>query len=446
MLLKQDILANYTGAAITIAAPLLALPWYLSLLGPQQFGLVGLATMFQALLGLIDTGISQALVGEFSTRFHQGRQGTKLCATLLSGFERIYWAVALLFGGIMFLSADWIATHWLYTDGVDPESALLAIYGASAMFMAQFPGAIYRSLFTGTQNHVTFNKILVSSMVARHLGGVVILLLWPSLLSFFIWHTLVILADTLVRFKLAWRILTPENFLHQWGVLKEIRSVGTSVTYLSLSVVLGALTLQADKLILSHMAPVSELGYYVIAATIATGLLQAIYPLTQTLLPVAAQHSTDPIKIKRTYQRLFMTIALAVLAGVILFFLAGKLLLGLWLNSSESAQHVYPILSILLIGTGLNALYNIGYVHWLATKKIYRILTVNLLGIITTFTATPFFIHLYGTPGAAFGWIILNIIGLMLSLEWAFTNKKNIDLEDKVHEPNNRQTKNIFTL
>ncbi|MDX8396292.1 MAG: hypothetical protein R8K22_07765 [Mariprofundaceae bacterium] len=45
-------MANYAGTATVVIAPIFALPWYLSALGPQQFGLVGFIIMLQAVLGL----------------------------------------------------------------------------------------------------------------------------------------------------------------------------------------------------------------------------------------------------------------------------------------------------------------------------------------------------------------------------------------------------------
>ena len=66
MTLRKNIFANYIGAGAVALGPILVLPWYLAALGPKQFGLIGFIGMLQAVLGLLDAGMSQALVREIA--------------------------------------------------------------------------------------------------------------------------------------------------------------------------------------------------------------------------------------------------------------------------------------------------------------------------------------------------------------------------------------------
>ncbi len=106
MPLKQNILANYLGTGVGAVAPLLALPFYLLALGPRQFGLIAFIVMLQALLGLVDAGMSQALVREFALRANNSQAGRLRSSALLFGFERIYWAFAMAAGLMTVLMAD----------------------------------------------------------------------------------------------------------------------------------------------------------------------------------------------------------------------------------------------------------------------------------------------------------------------------------------------------
>jgi hypothetical protein len=87
--MKRNIIANYFGAGCVALAPVLALPWYLSSLGPEKFGLIGFVALVQALMGLIDAGMSQALVRAFSVQIDEGVDGRAGAADLLLGFERL---------------------------------------------------------------------------------------------------------------------------------------------------------------------------------------------------------------------------------------------------------------------------------------------------------------------------------------------------------------------
>lgn len=403
-----------------VAAPMLALPWYLSLLGAENFGLISLAIMLQTLLGLLDAGIGQALVREFAVRFDGSKQGLKQCAILLGGFEKIYWLFSIVMGSLMLLSANWLETYWLHPKNGNLDGGMTAIYGSATLFVAQFPGAIYRSLFIGTQQHLTLNKIIVAGMLIRHLGAILLLSVSPTLLTFFIWHTLIISLETLLRFILAWRVLLPEKPAMSWN-MSEVSKVWRPTLYLSLSVILGSLVMQVDKIILSHLVPVTDFGYYTIAATAATGLLQVIYPLMQTAFPIAARLADNPVMLRKLYRKLFIGIALAVTIAGFAFLKIGDILLTFWLHSENAVQQVYLLLGFLLIGTGLNAFYNIGYLNWLVKKKTHHVLKVNALSLVITLIATPLLVHANGVSGAAFGWILVSGMGLLLSLEWIYS-------------------------
>ena len=106
--------------------------------------------MLQAVLGLFDAGMSQALVREIVVRFDTTERGRRSTATLLFGFERIYWLFALCSGCVALALANSIATYWLKLGNAPAELGLVAIYGAAAIFAAQFPGSIYRTAVSNT--------------------------------------------------------------------------------------------------------------------------------------------------------------------------------------------------------------------------------------------------------------------------------------------------------
>lgn len=400
-----------------VLAPILALPWYLSELGPKQFGLIGFITMLQAILGLLDAGMSQALVREFAVRFDTTDRGRYRTATLLLGFERIYWGFALCVGFVVALLAGTIAKHWLNLDGLPVTIGQAATYGAAAIFAVQFPGSIYRSLLVGGQAQVALNGIMASSVLLRHMGGVAVVIAWPTLSAYLIWHVTVALLETLIRGGAAWSVLQIKRSQVKWDA-NELRPVWGLVVGMSGATLLGALTVQMDKIVLSKMVSIEQFGYYAIAATVAQGALQLIYPVTQAILPRAVQMRNDPIALRGLSVKFAGLVALLVGLGIVIFFLAGKWLLEVWLRSLEPVTVIYPILAILLIGTALNAFYNVGYVNWLAHRKVYRVLQVNTLALVLAMVLIPLFVSWQGTVGAAFGWLAINLIGLVFSLGW----------------------------
>lgn len=416
MTIRKNILANYLGTGGVALAPILAMPWYLALLGPERFGLIGFVIMLQALLGLVDAGMSQALVREFAIRLG-AENGERSAAKLLFGFERIYWLFAAGAGCITFLLANVIATHWLNLKDLPVTTGSDAIYGAAIIFAVQFPGSVYRSLLVAAQAQVTLNSVVIGSTLLRHAGGVLVVLVWPTLQTYLVWQALIALFETLARGKFAWSALNIKRNRVAWET-SSLRQAWKSVASMSGATWLGALTVQTDKIFLSRMVPIEQFGYYVIASTVAMGALQLIYPLVQAVLPRAIQLRNERVALRNLLIKLTRGIGLLVVLGVLIFATAGGWLLSMWLRSASAVESVYPLLRVLLVGAGMNAFYNVGYIYWMVNEEFRRILLVNGLSLILSVALIPLFIASQGTIGAAFGWLTINLIGLVVSLEW----------------------------
>lgn len=417
MSLKINILANYLGAGTIALASIIALPWYVAALGPKQFGLIGFIVMLQAVLGMLDAGMSQALVREIAVRLDSKDADRRSAAALLFGFERLYWLFALCAGCVTLLLSDTIAAHWLNLEGLPVASGKYAIYGAAAIFAAQFPGSIYRSLLAAAQAQVSLNGIMLGSALLRHIGGVGIVLAWPTLPAYLIWHVSIALLETLLRGRMAWKTLNVKRNQINWDA-RELRRTWRLAASMSGATWLGALTVQMDKIVLSQMTTIEQFGYYTIAAMVAAGMLQLVYPLVQAVLPRAIQLRSEPVALRKLSIKLVGLIGVMAGMGTLIFIVAGKWLLEIWLRNSEVAAVVYPLLGILLVGTGLNAFYNVGYINWIVYEKIHRVFQVNALALALSVMLMPTLIAWQGTIGAAFGWLAINLVGFALSLEW----------------------------
>ncbi len=426
MSLKKNILAIYGATGVIALAPILAMPWYLAALGPGQFGLISFVMMLQAVFGLLDAGMSQALVREFAERLHgndtlRDDQGA---ARLLLGFERVYWLLGFAVAGIALLLSGVIAGHWLRLGDVPLALGVLAVQGSAALFAAQFPGSLYRSLLVGAQAHVPLSHVMLGFAVLRHGGGVVVVMLFPSLLVYLIWHVALALMETWVRGALAWRTLGGKRrALNEPVVIPP--AVWKMVAGLSGSALLGTLTVQMDRIVLSRMVSIEQLGYYTLAASAAIGLLQLINPLQQAVLPHAVSLRENSAVLYRLYWKLFGIIAAISLAATLGYLFLGEWLLGVWLHDPGVVQEVRSLLSVLLIGTLLNAFYAIGYINWIVHGQVRHIFWVNMLSCGIAVMLIPLLVSWKGTMGATFGWLTINLLGFVLSLGWVRQHLSN---------------------
>lgn len=423
MSIQKNVIAGYLSTGVSAIAPILALPWYISILGAKYWGLVSFIWVLQGILGLINAGLAQALIREISRLIIIKENGQKKIAAIFYGFERIYWGFSFCVGILVACAADSIVTHWLKLGDIPVETGRMVIYVAAVIFTVQFPVSIYRSVLFGSGHQIKQNVVISVTTVLRHLGGVLALYIHGSILTYLVWNVLTALIETLVMANLSWSSLHVNRSGLKWDSY-EMRKVFLLTLGLSASVFLGVLALQIDKIVLSWSLPVEQLGYYATASAISLGLLQTFTPIISAVMPKIVQLQGQANALKKLNLKLLTVMIFIVFVGGLLYAMIGESLLILWLKDVKVVAIVYPTLSLLLVGTGLNAVYSVGYINWVAAGKPKKILVVNASALILSIVFLPILIAKYQLIGAAMGWVTINGIGLLLSLDWVVNNNK----------------------
>jgi O-antigen/teichoic acid export membrane protein len=421
MIVRKNIAANYLGAGVAALASLLALPWYVSILGMKYWGLISFISILVGMLSLANAGLAQTLVREFS-RLSAHQYNNKKLATILFGFERVYWVFALTAAILLCLFANTIVVHWIKLGDIPPEDGRAAVYGAAALFAIMFPVSVYRSVLLGCGEQVKLNVLLSCGAIIKPFGGVLFLHFFPSIYTYLIWTVAASLIETIITARMGWGILKVKRALVGWDSI-EMRKLFSFTLSLTISVILGTLTMQVDKLVLSWMLPIDRLGYYAIASSVAMGFLQLFSPIASAVLPKIVQLHDQPAALKSLNYKVFTMLLTMVTLLMLVFLLAGKPLLGHWLKDLKVVEIIYPVIILLLVGTCMNAIYNVGYMNWLAAGATNKILRVNMLSLVLSVILTPIFVAKYDILGAACGWLVINGLGLVLSFDWLAKGK-----------------------
>ena len=423
MTLRHDIIAGYVGTGVMTLAPILALPVYLHALGPKLWGLISFVALLQALAGLLDAGFAQALTREFVGKNSDAPDQLTEAARLLCGFERLYWCAGFVVAILITAFSNVIAENWLNTDSGDYQQARIAVIAAALIFMVQFPGSVYRSALVGLQHQVAFNFISVLAVLFRHGGAVLLILYIPDLLIYLGWQVVTALLETLARSFMIWKHV-PRQWPKSFFAWEEIRHVLPSALQMSAAVLVGSLSLQIDKIVLSKAVPLDQYGYYTIASTVAFGALQLVTPVMQACFPHIVRLHGDGAALLKFNRRIGFIFFLSIVLIAVLFSLVGRDVLIIWLHQHSIVDNVYPIMKILLIGTAMNVIYNIGYYNWLSNNSTRTIFMINLISLVLASIFTPLLVYYFGLRGGAFSWIALNSLGATLTLKWFLYKKK----------------------
>lgn len=416
--LAEFVFFNYIGAIAAALGPLLVVPVYLSELGKAQWGLMSVVLTIVALLIMVDGGLSQVLLREFSllARTH-GRFSPPL-RLLWRSSQLLYAALAGIFGSALAVFGKWIAWHWLNLgSGIDLDEATRVLVLSGLLVAVQLFAALPRSLLLALDLYRPLNISIALAHALRFGIGAIVVFWTHSLQWLLIWYIVVALAEGSVRHAMAQRAIAMRESRERpsWT---EIRRLLPGSTAMSFAVVLSGITTQLDKLILSKMVVVEQVGIYVIASSVALGLLSLTYPLIQAVFPALIAVREDKLRTRKIFLNWLALAATGAIMAMALYVGAGRAILNLWLRNSDVAAAVYPVLFVLLIGTLLNVIYQVGYIGWMLDANYRMPLVISAISMGLTFLIAPTLIRQYGIVGAAAGWLSINAVGLVFSLSW----------------------------
>ena len=415
--LGKNVFANYLGSFVNAAVPLLALPFILHALGRTMWGLVAFSTLIVTVMSLFNAGMAQSMVREFGSRWSAGHSGRLAAARLLYSYERIYWCAALAIALCVFPFSNAIVSHWLHIGGIPHQVAVEAIYCAIALFLVQLPAAIYKTVLSSLQEQVWLNSVQASFALVKGLGGVVVATVSGSVLAYLVFIVLAVLCETLTVASGAWRRMPVSRSTLRWDAREVRNTVRYSVT-MSALVMLGVLTTQVDKLFVSSKLPIDELGIYSIAYSLAMGVLQIGYPIFTAVLPRFVQIGGDQAMRRRINSKLFKLVTLIILSVGIVYAIAGRTLLGLWLGDAALAGQVSKVLDWLMVSSALNTIYNIAYINWVSQAEMRWLSAVNVVAFVLAVSITPLAIDKFGLRGAAFALVAMNLVGSVSAIIW----------------------------
>jgi O-antigen/teichoic acid export membrane protein len=407
---RHNIVANFSGKAWATVLNLAFVPLYINLLGVEIYGLLGVLTSLTALLSLLDMGLSATLSRELSRLAEEpgsGQQSRDLVRTL----ETIYAGIGLLLGFAIAVFAPFIARHWINTNVADHElvESTLRIMGVA--IAVQWPASLYGGALMGLQRQVELNIVRSLMAMLQHGGAIAVLLLVSrSVVAFFLWQALVGLITTVFLAMCLWKLLpaSAESSKFDKSLLVERRQFAMGVT--GISVVTIVLT-QFDKIILSKMLTLEMFGYYMLAFNVANALHNLVTPISAALLPKFTQLAAlgEKAKLAELYHKGCQLLSVLVLpvSTTVAFF--SKEVLSLWLNNAEAVEHAHRILTLLMIGTALNALMTLPYTLQLAHGWTKLAFYKNLVAVIVLIPLMIWMVTMYQGIGAAWAWIILNL-------------------------------------
>lgn len=418
---RLNIAANYVGSGWGALMGFVFVPFYISYLGIEAYGLIGLFTGLQAWLSLLDLGLSSTLNREMA-RLRGGAHTAQSIRDLLRSVELIYFALAVVIAIVFYFGAGWFATSWLHA-GTLPVGTIAAALSITGLVIAcRWIGSLYRSALGGLQELVWLNASTVMFATLRGLGVIAVLaFISPTIEAFFIFQGVIAALETLTLGLMVHhfvpRAQRPSRF--SLPALRQIQRFAGGVAGTTL---LALLLGQADKIVLSGLLPLAQFGHYVLAGTIAGALFIFVHPISVATGPRLAELVARGSQgdLAAAYHRYAQLLSISAIPPAVVVAMFSDRLLLLWTRDPAIAAASAPLASILVLGAMINGLADLPYVLLLALGRTRLTLIANAVAVALLVPALLIVAPSFGPAGAACVWLLVNLVYAALSMSFAY--------------------------
>lgn len=407
--IAKNIVSNILGKGLSALLSLIFVPYYVSLLGAEAYGIVGVFATLQSVFMLGDMGLSGTFTREtarLSVMEDSAQHMRDLCRT----FEIIFAAVGSLIVLVIAALSRMIAEYWVNLEHLSVLTVSNSIVLIGIAIGLQLPFFIYQGGLLGLQRQTHLNALLLGLGFVRGLGAVLILMfIDPSIQVFFIWQVVINAIQLVIGYFMVWQSLPPIPSRPRFD-LNLIRPLWRFAAGTAGITLTGILLTQSDKLILTKILPLEKFGYYAFAGVVASvpGMIampfnNAIYPRFTQL--VASRNFTE---LTDLYHRSCQLVAVLIIpVGLVLACFSKEIVL-LWTGNIVTVQNTHLLISILVTGSTLMGLMLIPYALQLAFGWTRLSLIFNFIGVIILVPSMIWLTILYGAVGSSCMWLTLN--------------------------------------
>jgi O-antigen/teichoic acid export membrane protein len=408
---RRNLIANLIGTGWAMLLQLAFTPVWLSLLGSEAYGLIGIHLLAIGLCSALDAGLTPAINREAARLLADGDPQRLLGAVARTAnvcLAAIGLGAALLVAG----ASHGIAHRWLDLSTLLPAQVQACItmtgWTVGMLIAANAPIA----LLQGMESQVRLNVVRIACATAANVGA--LLLIQGGYAGVEGWFACQLIA---AGTQYALLLVLALGVVPRWGwsaariELAALRPLARFALDMGLVAVVGVALVQIDRLILSRLVDLTTFGWYTLATVTAGGLRALAMPVFSALYPrmTSCLQRGDQAALVRLHRQSTWALAVLVVPPAALLVLAPNELLALWTQRPEVATAAAPILRLLAIGALANAFMHIPYAVQLGAGWTRLSLVVSLVSIVVMVPAVVIGASRWGAVGAACAWPALGL-------------------------------------
>jgi O-antigen/teichoic acid export membrane protein len=383
----------YAGKTSGFLVIFLFLPLYKNLLGSEQFGIIAVILSLQAMVLMLDLGLSTIISRDVAAKELNSIELVKLVATAEMSLFGFYLLLIL----ILSILKLFFKFEFIYF-----KSEITAVL----LFFFLVLQNIYYSAMLACREFIT-------STTALQFFGIVVrsLITWfvlnyfqATVFSFIVTQLIVSIIHSLLMRTYLFHLFNAK-YIFFCNIKKELFSnclvlLGRSRPLL-LSAAAGAAAMQVDKPLISFFISATDVTPYFLAVIYSSIPLTVLAgPIVQYFQPrIINNLSSDDSKTYKTNLTYFiLSISMACIAPVIILFYFNHTILLIWLGSPEQISLISSYCKILLIAYSIATIGYIPYVIIIA-KQDYKFqantsITATII-LICLLILSTFYLNIY---------------------------------------------------
>lgn len=409
---KRNVIANYLGQFYIAIIGIAIVPFYLDALGTEGYGLVGIFTMLQAWLQILDMGISTTLSRE-AARSKVSIENAVFFNKLKWSVLAIFLAIGVLLVTVFWCFRDWFATNWLDST-LSKETILLSLGAISVSVVFRWCSAPWRSTLVGLERQVILNVAQVFITTLRFPCSLIVLYLGDKKLESFFFYQLVVAIFEFVLYWILSNCLSVKvhgSAIPDRDFFKQALPTLKFALAVSFTSSVWVMVTQLDKLLLSSLISLEDYGYFSVAIMAAGGITMLSLPLAQAVLPrltsLYADGKLDELQQQYRYASRMIS-AIVFPAAIILGAFSYEVIL-IWTGDDIIASSSSEILRWYAWGNGLLAISAFPYYLQYAYGNLKLHVIGNLIFAFVLFPSIWLATTYYGAVGAAKVWFVQNL-------------------------------------
>lgn len=414
---RFSLIANFAGTGWSALSQVICIPLYIKFMGIESYGLIGFYVMLQAMLQVLDLGLSPTINREMARYVVQPEKMDE-ARDLVRTLEAGYWTTGVLIGMVLLAASGWLSVHWIRANSLPIPRVEHALMLMGVLSIFQWPLSFYQGGLMGLHRQVEFN-ILRIIVVTLNTGGA-ILVLWlvsPTIGALLAWQVGISAIQSILLMMMLWKALRPATRPPRFVpiMLKNIWRFAAGMSGIAaFTLILG----QADKVILSRVFSLQVFGYYTVAGLFGTGLAMIATAIFNTIFPRFCAMVTleDEEGLSRFYHRVTQLMSLLIIPVAAVLALFSREVLQLWTRNPEIARNAGPIAAVLVIGSAINALMVLPFMLQLAYGWTSLGLKITTCLTVLVIPAILFAAKNYGPVGVAFVWLGMQAANMLIGI------------------------------